>query len=454
VKRFAILFVLSASASALAAEKWPEPTGTIEFRETISHIGRTLLDSSGDIWFVENVAGHHPYGEGGGVYLLSEKGWTPTPVKQLPRPAWGARIGPPWLSWAGPAALVTGEKGAALAVVIRDIYQDMVKELPKEATHWEVRKLEEARYADVKEKYWLEAWLRKDGKWVGPMKLDRLISTQWDYIREHFRSVRSSNTWFDLCSDGNFIWTAFNGTVSVHDGDNVHTKALSQPEGWARYPLSGIRFFRNAKDLWIVAKGEEGFAMFELKFKERNITAKELPKLSFARYVYRPWAMPRIHTAKDKRLIAWVPEYEPIASHPSFLEKNGWKMRDDLDAFQFEDGDGGLWFRRELRWKEDSGFTVLTGEKAELFAVPNVWPVAITVAGSKRYVLYTDQYKKENHRIAELSSTGKPGVAGWKVDAVYAITSHPHMPTQLTADRWGNLVSEYGAVGHPAKNRP
>lgn len=399
-------------APAAAAEKWPEPTGTIDFKETITHVGRTVLDSSGDVWFVENVAGHHPQGNEGGVYLLTEKGWAAMPVKQLARPSWAARFGPPWMRWAGPAALVTGEKGSALAVVTRDIYQDMAKQLPREATHWEVRKLEEEKYADVVDKFWLEAWLRKDGKWVGPMKLDKLVSQEWDYLRDCFRQTHSTNTWFDLVSDGDFIWTAFNSKVTVHDGDRTTTKDVSRSERWARYVLAGIRFFKHLDGLWVVAKAEKSFDITELSFKERKIVAKLKPKLPYGHRVDHPWSMPHFHVAKDKRLIAWAPEYETVASHPYFLEKDGWKMREDLDAFQLEDADGGQWFRREERWKDDSGFAILKGDKTEIFRVPNVWPVALTAAGAKRYVLYTDQYKAENHRLAELVPTGKPGAAG------------------------------------------
>jgi hypothetical protein len=449
--RQCIIVCLIATGPALAAEPWPEPNGTIDFRETIGNVGRTVLDSSGDIWFVENVAGHHPSGADGGIYLLTEKGWTATPVKQRTRPVWNARLGPPWQRWAGPAALVTGENGAALAVVTRDIYQDMAAELPKESTTWEIQKIAEEKYADVREKFWLDAWLRKDGKWVGPMRLEKLIRQERESIRGHFRETRSLNTYFDLVSDGETIWTVFNGTLSAHNEDDVRSISLTPAPRWAGVPLVGARFVRHSDGLWVVTKSEKGFRIAAVTLAKGRIVLMEWPKLPDARRVDRAWALPRFHFAKDGRRIAWVPEYEPVTSHPYFLENGAWKVREDLDAFQFEDADGGLWFRLETRWKESSGFAVLKGDEMERFAVPNVWPVALTAGEKKRFVLYTDQYKKENHRVAELSTTGKPGAGGWKVEAIYAITSGPHVPTQLIADRWGNLVTEYGAVGRPVK---
>jgi hypothetical protein len=448
-------FISSGTLLGADTPKLPDPTGTIAFKEP-GMIGRVLTDDSADLWFVENCAGLHPYHSsgGGGLWLLTEKGWVETPVKQMPRPSWGARFGPPWMKWAAPVAAIAGKNGSMLAVVTRDIYQEMVKSLPKDNTHWDVSRLEEEKHKNQAEKMWLEGWLRKQGKWIGPMRLEKLLKEERDVIRKDFQDSRSLHMHFDLMSDGQATWTVFNGQLTADDGEKVVQHVLSGNERLGKYMLAGHDLFRHPDGIWCIARSNEGFVISAVSLKEDRIVTKEIPELRYRSHVSHVWQLPHLHVTKDKQTIAWVHESGPATIHPYFLKDGAWKRRDDLGEFFVEEGDGSLWFEPIDRWKDTTGYVVLNGDKMETFPMPKTWVQSLNLAGEKkRYARYQfDSQKGIKHRIAELTATGKQGAAGWKMEAVYAIDSHPHMPTHLIADKWGNLVSEYGAIGTLKRN--
>lgn len=443
--RAVVVVAVSASISIQAADapRLPEPSGTISFREN-GEIGRVLQDSSGDLWLVENDGGLTS-----GLRQLTEKGWTQTPVKQLPHPNWTARPAPPWNGKTGPVVVISGKNGSLLAVVLRDIYQDMVKDLPKDHDHWNISKLEGEKYNGATEKVWLEGWLRKQGKWMGPTRIEKLLKDEYDTIRKDFQDSRSLPMHFDLVSDGQTIWTIFNGQLTAYDGEKTLTRQMPRDEKWRHYLLGAYKFFRHPDGLWCYTRVNDTFDIAQVSLKEGRIVATQLPGLTYKGRVHPVWQLPRFHVTSDKQVIATIFESGPTTMHPYFFKDGAWKRHDDLGQFWLEDADGNLWFQREDRWKETTGYDVIRGNNAETFPMPNTWTESLNSAGDKRRFSKFQFSGKKGivHRIAELSATGKTGAAGWKVEAVYSIDSSPHMPTQLFADRWGNLVSEYGAVG-------
>jgi hypothetical protein len=417
----AILFV----AAPLHAQKKP-PAGCdlTQVRQEKLGPGKTFQDAAGQIW---RTMGHS---------LLRWDGkaarWAETPVKGLPHPPWDPRPASPWGAWAQPPRVLTGAGGTVLAVAVRDVYQDVLKDHPDKAKDWrEVLQLGKALAVGRDQPFWLVGWIYHDGRWTGPQSLAELLAAERRVLLRDFQGQTPTAGFFDLQSDGKNLWYSDGRSVHVFDGRGK-LASWALPEGKSSPPLRPTNLVRLPDGtLWCL----HGAEVTALTLADGRIVARAEPG---ARLPDRAVVSDiSIHVARDGQVFFWSERW--LGNRPFFWRKGAWVREEEMGPFAGEDADGGLWFLPgggEGTWSE-KGYNLL--RKGERYRVPlpeRCQRGAVTPAGAGRLLA------AGSDRCFVLVRAEKEP-AGWRVEATYGLKSFGETGG-LFLDRHGHVVGESG----------
>jgi hypothetical protein len=340
---------------------------------------------------------------GGVLARWDGAGWQDAPVKIPPHPEWRSRASPPWQRWYRQPVLLPGANGSFLVVAVRDIYQAVGAGLKKDAPR-------------AGEKFWLEAWLLKDGEWLGPQRLKDLLSAERTFLIEHFSSNAKQSDFLSVQSDGKYLWVAYGGEVFVHMGDAV--ARWNPPERLALdLPASSLCRMPDGRMLWCTLGTEtHTLQLFALTYdgtriaNEPLIIEETLPpylQLGGADDWY-PYA------TKSGDLWLW------LRDRVLQFREGKWVLRKDLTRPLYEEPDGSLWFTpgsdgdpgyRIVKGREtlihtganNYGFGLVTpSPSGELHAACGYWIVTLSDAETplKREIIkarIADQYLGVGH---------------------------------------------------------
>jgi len=303
------------------------------------------------------------------------KAWVDTPAKTPPHPPWRNRKGPPWMRWASYRPLIIPDGDTVLAVVVRDVYQDMQTEAAAKnikLDDWRnIYKMAGEKFRAGQQPWWCEARLFHKGKWSGPTKLPAFIENHWGVLAAAYSSPARRPGWFALQGDADgHLWTAYNSRVSVRDRDGVKVWKIpaKAKAGMREYHLCQLPDGR----MLLSQSNHDGDALWALCLKDGKILAKKFPEPDWGNFRWHKRQPPAVFVARDKGVWLTLPN---ATKAPIWrLGKNGWEKREDLGNLLFEDAGGWMWFmpgkgHYELSSKQ-RGYRVVKGEKTR--TVP--WP--------------------------------------------------------------------------------
>ncbi len=284
-------------------------------------------------------------------------GWQDAPVKIPPHPEWRNRSSPPWHRWyrQGPT-LLPGANGAFLVVTVRDVYQDAAAGLKKEVVK-----------AD--EKFWLEAWLLKDGKWLGPQRLGELLRAESAFLVEHFTTNSRQSGPFSMQSDGKRLWAAFGGKVFVHTDGAVTD--WSPPERLAGdLPASSLCRMPDGRMLWCTVSAETELQLLALTYDGARIAGEPLPIAETLPYLQLGGSMQPggaddwyPYATKGGDLWLW------LRDRLLQFREGKWVLRKDLNRPLHEEADGSLWFLSGNT--EGRGYRIVKGDQTLIYPGDN-----------------------------------------------------------------------------------
>jgi hypothetical protein len=250
---------------------------------------------------------------GGGLLQLHAGKWIDTPVLPLYHPRWTSRPAPPWheCTW-NTARLfrLHGKNGGVFIVRLRDVYQN---EEPPDGDRFNPPPL---RFRGVhpappppvakegeRPKYWLEAWLLRDGKWSGPTEVRKLLAEHAATLLSDSPTTGGAMSYFAFAHDGTRLWAAFDGQVLTCDKSGKLTEA-DWPREKPNRPAPFVILGRLAGGK-VLLSGTTGDGHV-LSFADGKVKATE-----FAMLGNHPAANPREQLAywklaKDGTLWYWV----------------------------------------------------------------------------------------------------------------------------------------------------
>lgn len=370
---------------------------------------RVLRGTDGTLWGQprDGFGGGLPGGRlGDGGVVLSRwegAGWQDTPVQIPPYPKWDLHPSPPWNGLPKGAVLLPGANGSFLVVAVRSVYQDAAAGMKKDIVK-----------AD--EKFWLEAWLLKDGKWLGPQRLKELLKAEHAFFVEHFNTNSRQSDFLSIQSDGKHLWVAYGGQVFVHTVNAVAN--WNPPERLAlNLPASSLCRMPDGRMLWCTVGTEtQTLQLFALTYDGAAIAAEPLSIVEpLPPYMQLGGADDWYpHATKSGDLWLW------LRDRLLQFRDGKWVLRKDLDRPLHEEPDGSLWF---LPGSEgDRGYRIVKGRETltytaannyglglltpaasgELHAVCGYWLVTLSAAETplKREVIkarIADQYLGVGH---------------------------------------------------------
>ncbi len=346
--------------------KFEKPGDVIRLQRDAPRVGPLFQAPDGTIW----GQGEVPLARWDG------RAWADTPVKTLPHPFWSARESPPWRSR---APLVLHGGNTVLAVVMRDIYQDIQAEAKgKKLDHREIRQKVREKGPDARRK-WLEAWLYLDGKWTGPEELPPLIDRHWESLATAYAKPPKCAEWFALQGDDRKrLWVAYDSRVSVLDRDG--RKEWTMPAD-PKQRTSGYHLCRlpDGRVLLRQSSGDPGsrdylHTLRALSIKNAEIVVEDFPEPNWGRSLYS-WHPPTAFVAQDKTV--WLTMVQRISRHCKVwrLRDNAWEERNDLGEFLFQEKDGSLWFlpgrKHDTLDPKLRGYRVVKGDQTSTFPWPD-----------------------------------------------------------------------------------
>ena len=446
----AIGVLLAAAANGQTTKVAPDAPTLKVVRDARLWDGRAFQDTSGRIWLV----GQDTKRGVSAMFRWTGRGWDETPVKQLPHPPWHRRVPPVWTGLSRDIRVIHGRGGRMLAVVVRDMYQDMVDTEAGQRGDTAVLKLGERWLGEGKRLYWLEAWLLDGGKWSGPMKIDELLKDHADLLRERFTLPSERPSFFDLQSDGKWLWVLndFDVVAIGPNGERLtwripaehsvapnrhgtslaaHVNLLLPPEGGA----------------WCVyleaPPGRYGtFHVVKLEVAGNRVRSAEIPGASFPE---RRAADKNscLTVTRDKRI--W--RHYPISAYnteisPFVWTGEEWQQRKGPSIPMFEDPDGALWFfpPRERKSGEPYAYKIIRNGKAATLEWPYLYPMRmgmVTRSGPKTLFVAAES------ALVTLVRDGK-AAAGWRIDKVYKLPKPWGEREGIFDDGQGNIVGESG----------
>ncbi|MHC4982360.1 MAG: hypothetical protein ACYTF6_04230 [Planctomycetota bacterium] len=407
-------------------------------------------DTSGRIWFV----GQDTKRGVSAMFRWTGRGWDETPVRQLTHPPWRKHVPPPWTGLSRDIRVIHGRGGRMLAVIVRDMYQDMVDTEAGQRGDRSIHKLAEQWLGEGKRLYWLEAWLLDGEKWSGPMKIDKLLEDHAALLREHFTLPSSRFSFFDLQSDGQWLWV-LNDFDVVGIGPNgerltwripaehsiapnrhgtslaAHVNLLLLPEGgaWCMYLDR--------------PPGRYGtFHVVKLEVAGNRVRSAEIPGASFPERRAAD-INSCLTVTRDKRIWRHYPisAYTYTQISPFVWTGQEWQERKGPCIPMFEDPNGALWFfPPERKSGEPHGYKIIRNGKAATLEWPYLYPMRmgmVTRSGPKTLFVAAESALVTLVRDAKAA-------AGWRIDKVYKLPKPWGERGGIFDDGRGNIVGVSG----------
>jgi hypothetical protein len=354
---------------------WPKcerPGDVIHWRADPRGVQPLFQTADGVVW------GRSGEEENQALVRWEDGRWTDTPVKPMPHPPWGARMAAPWK--ASSPLYLPGRDNTVLAVVMRDIYQDLQAE-HKDLDHWSIMRMAPPKTGERK---WPEAWLYSGGKWSGPAKLPALFAKHGRALAAAYSEPAREAAWFALQGDGQGrLWVAYDTRVLAVDGDDVKEWACPDAAGDPATWFSLCRLPDGRMLLVQFSAQPKGVAnsLRALSFKDGKILAEDFPEPPGFAASYGS-APPTAFVARDKSL--WLTRF-PRPTQVWRFHLGQWEPRKDLAQLLYEEADGSLWFTPAWTGKapspEERGYRVVKGERTSVFKCPVDWRLTPTRDG-------------------------------------------------------------------------
>jgi hypothetical protein len=356
------------------------------------------------------------------------KAWQDTPVKRWPHPKWQARQSAPWYEWSQPDHwLIPGRDGTFLAVVVHDVYQlalAQAKDKTKLNNWMAATKAGEKLAKQHGKDHWLEGWLLRDGKWIGPLPLEKQLQQEQKTLIKSFTAYPKLHRQFNLQSDGKRLWVAYQGKVFVHEGDTVlEWKPTEPPKEYHWPPHFGMCLLPDGRMLcsyfWA---NEKGYHLTALRVDKGKMVAEKYPEPVWPELLYSTYHLGMYVTA-EKQLWMWL-DRNGISLVWEFQQNGKWIVREDLGLPLFEEADGAMWFlpgKGHENDNEDRGYRVLRGGITKTYPWPKQYPFGVLtlsrsgeVYGAAASWLFTlgpaaDPLLRPLTKVQKLSKSISPG---------------------------------------------
>ncbi|MEI8372545.1 MAG: hypothetical protein WCJ35_06895 [Planctomycetota bacterium] len=347
--------------------KFEKPGDMVRLQSDSAQVQPLFQTRDGTIWGmprgIERDLWGKPRDEQVSLVCWDGRRWEDTPVKTLPHPRWTAHPTPPWDRWARSPLFLSGGD-TVLAVVVRDIYQDMQAAAKgKELDDWRQIERTGREQSGVGGKTtWYEAWMYDGGNWSGPEKLPTLIEKRWAVLAEKYQQPARRGEWLAVQGDGHKrLWVAYDSTVSALDQDGVKQWTVpndsQQAAGYyqfCRLPDGRMLLSAHLKGLWALSVTDGKIVAEKFSAPECNMPYYRLQS-------------PAAFVARDKSL--WMTSGDYLVWR---FRDGRWEQRKDLAFFLFEDGDGSLWFRpgEESKFGPTRGYRLVKGNQTTTFPWP------------------------------------------------------------------------------------
>jgi hypothetical protein len=327
------------------------------------------------------------------LYRWESHAWAETPVKIPPYPPSPGLGPPPWRAWAHQQGLSLPGGDMVLAIVVRDIYQDMHTEAKGELLDGQDATKRREERGPGGEPKWYEGWLYREGKWAGPAKLDWLIQQHWQAMAAAYNRPTHRSDWFAIQGDSKGrIWVVYDSGVSVIGRDG--TKQWAIPE---RPKLSAPWY-----NLCPLPDGRmllaEPHIVRVLSVKDGGIVAETFPKSPVS------WDQ-AFFVAQDKTV--WLTQGRGAAVRTWRLRGDRWEARDDLADLLFDEADGSLWFLPSwlatVKKPNERGYRVVKGDETKVFPWPAEYELGDLTPASDGRLLVMCRYW-----VVELSKADDP----------------------------------------------
>jgi len=346
----------------------------------------------------------------------------------------------PWEYFSTDIRIVHGRDGSMLAVLIRDFYQDMTSLFAgQDSTHWEISKLAQRWREEGKEECWLEAWLLDDGKWSGPMKIDELLKDHADLLRERFTLPSEQPSFFDLQSDGEWIWVVDNWDV-LAIGPKGERLTWCMPVEWKTHSAQANLLFLPGGGVWCIYNAgisrNNEFHVAALSVAGNLIRSEQITDASFRASGSPGQAASSVMVARDKRI--WRrSETFPYGHRTYVWSGRQWQEDKELAGPLFEDSDGSLWFLPYTKKaREPYGYRIIKDGKTAILELPPMdRPLmlgGIARSGPDRL------FVAANSAVVALVRDGE-APAGWRIDRLYT-TKQAIGTAEAFDDGHGNIV--------------
>jgi hypothetical protein len=363
--------------------------------------------------------------------------WEQMLVLGAPRPHWDARPTPPWHGWAFPPRIISGENGSLLAVVVRDVYQEIDREkLEDKMPSWREVVAQGQELAKKRgREYWLEARLYRDGKWSEASALDDLLGAERRLLLESFPGQAPEFSFFDMQASGTDLWWSDGTAVHVLDGQGKRASWACPKDPKVQ---QGRREDLHRTNLVRLSDGTiwfaDGLDVYSLRLTKGMIEAALLPEAKLPGYATSLHR--QMHVARDGSLLLY--RADGFGGESWVLREGKWVRPDGVGLFVLEDPGGALWFlpgggEGYNSWK---GYNILRGEKRLRLAMPGDFPKGHVATVDKGTLLAAG-----GDRVFLLVRTSEE--PGWSVKDVVGLQgTYENGPVWL--DGKGNIVGRSG----------
>lgn len=407
-------------------------------------IKQVFQDSSGTIW-------GHPHT---GPALLAKwtgTAWQDAPIQHMPHPSWTARPAAPWNSWSYPSQwLMPGRNNTFLAVVVRDVYQKALAESKGEEKdklnkdHWHISKTGADLVKKLGKDHWLEGWLLRDGKWHGPTAVEKLLQQELATFTKNFADAPKAHGKFNLQSDGERVWVAYQSKVFVHEAGSVAEWPIPQVKKyWS--PDIGLCVLPDKRVVctWVWAN-EKGYHFKVLRRVKDKIVAEDFPAPALPEYLYSTDKL-SLYVGKDKSLWLWIDRPGAGVDLVWRFQQNQWEFRADLGPLLFEEANGALWFmpgKGHEFANEDRGYRIVSSDGTRTYPWPKQYSFGtLTPAPGGKVHAACDDW------LITLGPAAEPHLR-----PLQAQKMEKHVgPGPAFADSAGNFLLPYGFVAAAAK---
>lgn len=344
-------------------------------------------------------------------------------------------MAPPWHGWDCPPRIVVGENGSLLAVVVRDVFQEIdTAKLEDGMGSWREVLRQGQELAEKRGRnFWLDARLYRDGKWSEARALEDLLAGEREFLVKSFPGQTPDFSFFDMQVSGTELWWSDGTAVHALDADGRHA-AWALPEGEdssARGHLRSVNLLRLADGvIWCV----DGANVYSLKCEKGRIEAAARPEAKLPGYPH--WPNRHLYAVPSGSLWYWFSNTSGAGTWT--LHEGTWEIPKGLGLFLREDSDGTLWFlpgggEGSNSWK---GYNLVSGDKRLRLPMPGDFPKGHVANVDKDKLLATG-----GDRVFLLVRTAEE--PGWRVkDVVGLKETYENGPVWL--DRQGNLVGQSG----------